>query len=65
MLVPGQSDDEDGNELSASLPVAVSGSAMRMKTFVANSKGKDRARKEEDQAAYVSSRSCDMTWISD
>ena len=60
MLVPGQSDDEDGSEQTTTLPMVSSGSAMRMKTFVANSRGKDRARKEEDQAAYVSFRWCSV-----
>lgn len=54
-LLPGQSDDEDGNE-AVSLPVIASGTAMRMKTFVASSKGKDRARKEDDQVVHVSNR---------
>ena len=53
--MPGQSDDEDGNE-AVSLPVIASGTAMRMKTFVASSKGKDRARKEDDQVVHVSNR---------
>jgi hypothetical protein len=53
-LLPGQSDDEDGSDAIVSLPLVVSGTAMRMKTFVASSKGKDRARKEEDQMAHVS-----------
>ena len=53
ILAPGQSDDEDGSELS--IPsTAATGSGMRMKAFVANSKGKDRVRKEDDQVAYVS-----------
>jgi hypothetical protein len=53
ILAPGQSDDEEGSATPIAFTAAV-GSGMRMKAFIASSRGKDRVRKEDDQAAYVS-----------
>lgn len=54
MLAPGQSDDDEVSAAPVAFTAAI-GSGMRMKAFIASSRGKDRVRKEDDQAAYVSS----------